>query len=143
VSTGARLRRILVFLTAPRECLHNLVFVIDLLHGHLGFLLAFSLLAPRDLLHSLLGRVHLGFLLTFSRRPIGGVDIRRPRQRGGMPLDEGKCFLGMGGARASRAQAGVRGDDDRKGRAKDALEYHRDEPRWGCFYDGVVSKEER
>jgi hypothetical protein len=71
------------------------------------------------------GQVHPGFVLHFSRI-IGGVDIPGPRQRRGMPLDEGKCFLGMGGARA-RAQAGVRGDDDRKGRAKDALKYHRDE----------------
>jgi hypothetical protein len=43
-----------------------------------------------------------------------------------MSLDEGECFLGMGGARA-RAQARVRGDDDRKRRAKDALKYHRDD----------------
>jgi hypothetical protein len=71
------------------------------------------------------GQVHLGLLLTFSRL-IGGVDIHRRRQRGGMPLDEGKCVLGMGGARA-RAQARVRGDDDRKRRAKDALKYHRDD----------------
>jgi hypothetical protein len=72
------------------------------------------------------GQVHIRFLLTFSRL-IGGVDIPRPRQRGGMPLDEGNCFLGMGGASAARAQARLRGDDDRKGRAKDALKYHRDD----------------
>jgi hypothetical protein len=66
-------------------------------------------------------------LETFSRL-IVGVDIPRPRQRGGMPLDEGKCFLGMGGARArTHAECQVRGDDDRKGRAKDALKYHRDD----------------
>jgi hypothetical protein len=95
----------LVFLLAPRDLLHSLVFLSDIQVRH--------------------GQVHLGFLLTFSRL-FGGVDIPRLRRRGGMPLDEGKCFLGMGGARA-RAQARLRGDDDRKGRAEDALKYHRDD----------------
>jgi hypothetical protein len=66
--------------------------------------------------------------------------LLRGCQRGGVSLDEGKRFLGLGGARTralvcgnmGRKPARVRGGDERKSRAKDTLKHHRDELEGGA-----------